>query len=44
MADNTASDQTRAALDALHVILDAVEVTALALLGVPDGPVARCPR
>lgn len=35
MAEDTASDQTQAALDALHAILDAIEVLALDLLGVP---------
>ncbi len=35
MAEDTASDQTRAALDALHAILDAAETVALAMLGVP---------
>jgi len=41
MADDTASDQTRDALDALQAILDAITTTAERLYGLPDGTVAR---
>jgi hypothetical protein len=44
MADETASDQTQAALDELRAILDALTTTAERLYGLPDGTVARCPR
>lgn len=44
MADDTASDQTQAAIEALRDILDAVEATAERIYGLPDGTVPRCPR
>lgn len=44
MADDPASDQTQAALDALRDITDAVIEAAERIYDLPDGTVARCPR
>jgi hypothetical protein len=41
MADDTASDQTQAALKALRDLLDAIITTAERLYDLPDGTVTR---